>query len=221
MWRANTPGFDSAGYRTQEISQRLIARDRFEIFLGAILTQNTAWKNVAATLPALLAAGIDSPQALLEYPAESLSQLIRPSGYYNQKAKKLRFACEFFSREGSFETGCVPKRDELLGLWGIGPETADSILLYAFNYPIFVVDAYTKRLFTRLGIFSQEADYISLQNGFQSALPLDPSLFNEYHALIVACCKFHCASRPQCAACPLRQSCAYYRELAPGLGEQQ
>lgn len=148
-------------------------KQRFEICLGAILTQNTAWKNVEKALKNLK--GI-TPKRLIAMKDDDLKTAIRPAGYYNQKAKKLKIFVEFFIDLN----GKTPSREDLLSLWGIGPETADSILLYAYNIPTFVVDTYTKRLFKL-----ENRSYEEVKKLFESKLSSDHKLFQEFHALIV------------------------------------
>ncbi|PIR66925.1 MAG: endonuclease [Parcubacteria group bacterium CG10_big_fil_rev_8_21_14_0_10_36_14] len=155
-------------------SENIKQNNKFEICIGAILTQNTAWKNVEKAL-ANLSPEI-SPEKILTH--KKLEKVIQPAGYYNQKAKKLRIFSKWWLQNKK------ATREELLGLWGIGPETADSMLLYAFNQPIFVIDTYTKRLCKELGVEFKEYD--EYRKFFESQLPPDPKLFNEYHALIVA-----------------------------------
>ncbi|MFC1612471.1 endonuclease III domain-containing protein [Patescibacteria group bacterium] len=172
---------------------------KFEICVGAILTQNTAWKNVEKALTNLCNSPLCkrgargdfqglTPKLILN--SKNLEQLIQPAGYYNQKAKKLRIFSEWWQKSNPTKIKrplnfCrIGLREELLSLWGIGPETADSMLLYAFNQPIFVIDTYTKRLCKELGIEFREYD--EYREFFESQLPQDPKLFNEYHALIVA-----------------------------------
>jgi endonuclease-3 related protein len=203
---AGKKGFDSGGYRSAP-GYVLAETDRFEICLGAILTQNTSWANVASALPGLFASGVDSSERLLETEDADLAGMIRSCGYFNQKTKKLKIMAAFLSGTGCLRSGAAPAREDLLALWGIGPETADSILLYAFNEPIFVVDAYAKRLGARLGILPPESSYSDIQKAFTDALPLDEKLFNEYHALIVGFCKRFCAARPLCSGCPLSARC--------------
>jgi endonuclease III related protein len=175
----------------------------FEICIGAILTQNTAWKNVELALKNLREADLLTPQKIIAANTITLAQLIRPAGYFNQKAKKLKmFAPHFVKWQKK-----APTRDELLEIWGIGKETADSILLYAFHEPIFVIDAYTKRLFARLGITRHDATYDQLQALFMDRLDRRHELFNEYHALIVEHAKQHCSAKPRCPGCPLRTFC--------------
>ena len=204
----------------QEVFDRLYAKfgpmgwwpgdTQIEIIVGAILTQNTAWSNVEKAIANLKREDLLSPQALKDVGIERFSELIRPSGYYNQKAKKIKHFIEFLfsSYEGSlnkmFETDTHPLRENLLRINGIGPETADSILLYAGNKPIFVVDAYTKRILGRHNLCSENASYSEVQALFMENLLEDAKLFNEYHALFVRLGKETCKKRePLCKSCPL------------------
>lgn len=168
---------------------------RFEIIVGAILTQNTAWKNVEKAIECLYEKNLLDAESISAAPIKKLETCIRSSGYYRQKAKKLKIVSRFFLKQNTAGTRgerhsplrpMPPSRNELLALWGIGRETADSILLYAFNQPIFVVDAYTRRLLkaNRQNKLA-EADYDKIRTFFESQLPSDYRLFNEYHALIV------------------------------------
>src|SRR3989338_2027549 len=173
--------------------------EQFEIAVGAILTQNTAWTNVEKSLRALKDAKILSPSAILNVNTEHLAAIIRSSGYHNQKARKLK--------ELAKSDLTSPTREHLLEIWGIGPETADSILLYAYNHPTFVIDTYTKRIISRLGIIKkQQKDitYDELQELFHNQLPGDHRLFNEYHALLVQHAKQRCRTTPRCTDCPLK-----------------
>lgn len=185
-------------------------RGRFEIAVGAILTQNTAWSNVEKALAALHAGGEITPQRLLTTPQGRLARAIKSSGYFTQKAIKLKDLARAVSAHGGLGRwlrGPLAKvRAELLAVRGIGPETADSILLYAGGRPVFVVDAYTRRIFNRLGSVATE-DYETLRAWLEANLPADPSLFNEYHALIVALGKDVCKPTPCCELCPLREMC--------------
>ena len=188
---------------------------RFEIIVGAILTQSTAWHNVALAITNLKAEGILEPHALLEAKPEYVKTLIAPTGFFNVKYKRLRSFLEYFIKHDTdFERFCqLPLddlRDELLEINGVGPETADSILLYAFDRPVFVVDAYTRRLFSRLGYrWMEKAAYEKIQKFFMEELPSDVKLYNECHALIVKHCKGTCKKRtPLCFACALSASCA-------------
>ncbi|MBI2891673.1 MAG: endonuclease III domain-containing protein [Nitrospirae bacterium] len=181
----------------------------FEVMVGAVLTQNTNWGNVEKAIANLKRARMLNPRRIAEAPLGRLASLIRPSGYFRVKARRLRSYVRYFvARYG----GSVRKmarqplpelRQELLDVHGVGPETADSILLYALDKPIFVVDAYTRRIFARHGWAGPKADYAQLQSIFAGGLPAEIRLFNEYHALIVRVGKEYCRSRPRCEACPL------------------
>ncbi len=185
------------------------ADSAFEVMVGAILTQNTNWANVEKAISNLKAAGLLSPHTLYKLPIERLSELIRPAGYYNIKAERLRAFLEYLHHRWDGDVELMKKEDteilrqELLQIKGIGPETADSILLYAFNRPVFVVDAYTKRILLRHGIVGESATYSEIQDLFHSILPQDSQLFNEYHALLVAVGKNNCKRKPLCRRCPL------------------
>ncbi len=172
--------------------------ERFEIAVGAILTQNTSWTNVDKSLTDLRKAKKLSREAILKMPNASLAKLIRSAGYHNQKAKKLKVFAAF---KGQIT------RDNLLSLWGVGEETADSILLYAYDEPIFVVDAYTKRIFSRIGVFAPNVNYEKVQQYFHKQLPSNAKIFNEYHALIVQLAKTYCKATPLCTNCPAKDSC--------------
>ena len=189
------------------------AETPFEVCVGAILTQNTAWSNVEKAISALKQAGILTPEALQESDTELLARLIRPAGYFNVKSRRLKnfTAWLFLHHQGSLERMFASHwqelRAELLRVRGIGPETADSILLYAGDKPTFVVDAYTRRLFQRLVLLPEAAGYEETRALFMNHLPEDVALFNEYHAQIVQQCKSFCRSKPLCSDCPLRNSC--------------
>lgn len=157
---------------------------KFEVCLGAILTQNTAWKNVEKALANLCAAGVMNPEAILRIRKEKLASLIRPAGYFNQKAKKLKIFSKWFLTREKGKYKLSELRKELLHIWGIGPETADSVALYAYNLPSFVIDAYTKRLGSVFG--KNFANYDEGKKYFEENLPRSAKLYNEYHALIVA-----------------------------------
>jgi endonuclease-3 related protein len=172
--------------------------------------QNTAWKNVERALDNLREAGVLSLEGLHGLAQEELEELIRPAGYYRLKARRLRNLLDFIvaryagSLERMFATDLQTLRAALLGISGIGPETADSILLYAGGLPSFVVDAYTSRVLARHGWIDSEADYHAIQAEFARQLPEDAPLFNEYHALLVELGKRHCKKQaPQCEGCPL------------------
>lgn len=182
----------------------------FEVIVGAILTQNTSWKNVEKAIRNLKSAGALRAASLHRMPAGKLARLIRPAGYYNIKARRLKNFLEFLfkrypgSIEKLFSEPGAKLRAELLDVNGIGPETADSILLYAGQKPFFVVDAYTKRIFSRHHIFSENASYDEVQKFFMSRLPQKVSLFNDYHAQLVKVGNTLCfRRRPRCGDCPL------------------
>ena len=184
-------------------------RTRFEVIVGAILTQNTAWSNVEKAIINLKRAEILSPKKLKAIPERSLAKLIRPAGYYNIKAKRLKHFISFLFSEygGSLDRlsseNTYKLRKNLLDVNGIGPETCDSIMLYAFKKRIFVVDAYTKRIFSRHSIVARSADYHDVQKLFMDNLPKSGKLYNEYHALIVRLGKEFCRTKPDCKNCPL------------------
>jgi endonuclease-3 related protein len=182
---------------------------QFEIIVGAILTQNTNWTNVEKAIANLKSAGWLSPEKLHKLDASQLAELIRPAGYFNIKAKRLKNFLDwlFNDYEGQLEEleniNTSRLRTELLSINGIGYETADSILLYAFDREIFVVDAYTARVAVRHGLIEPDADYEQLRELFQSNLPPDTKLFNEYHALLVKAGKDFCRPNALCSGCPL------------------
>ncbi len=207
---AGARGFDSRGYHPGSYRWPRSARGRFEIVLGAVLTQNTAWTNVEKALDRLRGAGLELPRDFLLVRMSRLARLIKSSGYFNQKAKKLKVVAGMFSRPVSLRLRSAPLREQLLDLWGIGRETADSILLYAFARPVFVVDAYTRRIFTRLGVLDGSESYDRIQEVFHRGLPRSHELYNEMHALIVEHAKRHCRSKPQCRDCPIARSCRYF-----------
>jgi endonuclease-3 related protein len=186
------------------------ARTPFEVIVGAILTQSTSWGNVERAIANLRSAHLLTPAAISAAPMPTLAALVRPSGYFRQKAKKLKAFVRFLQREfgGSlkrmFDTPTEILRQKLLGVHGIGPETADSILLYAGKHAVFVVDAYTHRIFGRHGITSGKPQYESVRALVEAALPRDWQLFNEFHALVVTTGKIWCRkTNPRCAECPL------------------
>ncbi len=177
-------------------------KERFEIIIGAILTQNTNWKNVEKAILNLNKAQLLDINKIKRINKNKLALLIRPSGYFNQKAERLKLIADFYSKNKN------PTREELLAVKGIGPETADSILLYALGKPSFVVDAYTKRVFSRLGLCDGKCSYDELQELFRKNLPKKQKLFNEYHALLVELGKNHCKTKPICKDCPLKKLCS-------------
>lgn len=186
------------GIRNPELG---IYLQKFEICVGAILTQNTSWKNVEKAIENIHAARVMSPEAILRMSKEKLATLIRPAGYYNQKAKKLKIFTKWFLYFGQKKHKLPNLREELLALWGVGPETADSMALYAYNLPTFVVDAYTKRLCSVFGLKFEKYD--ECKKYFEKNLPRSPKLYNEYHALIVAWGKMFGNKKTSAKACKL------------------
>ena len=185
------------------------AETKFEVIVGAILTQNTNWGNVEKALANLKKAGILNPDGLRQISTYKLARLIKPSGYFNIKAKRLKSFIHFFFKEYDGDLSEMAKepleilRKKVLTVHGIGPETADSILLYACDHPIFVVDVYTKRIFSRHNLVASDADYHQIQKLFMKHFPVDVQLFNEHHALIVRLGKDFCKTKPLCEICPL------------------
>ena len=182
----------------------------FEVIVGAVLTQNTAWSNVEKAIANLKRARLLTPSRLVSLPMRRLASLLRPSGYFNIKAQRLKHLLEFIqstydgSLERMFAVEPAELRQKLLGVNGIGPETADSILLYAGEKPVFVVDAYTKRVFSRHGVVGSDTDYRTMQRLFMENLPPDHQIYNEYHALLVRVGKEFCRkTKPACSECPL------------------
>jgi len=188
------------------------SRGRFEVAIGAVLTQNTSWKNAAKAVSALSAAGMIDPARLASATHEEVAVLVHSSGYYNQKARRLGILARYFLEAGD----CPPERESLLALEGIGPETADSILLYAFSRTFFVVDAYTKRLFSKLGVIRGNESYDRIRGLFEGSLERTPEIYNEYHALVVAQCKRVCLRVPVCNECPISALCASYSSRGEG-----
>jgi endonuclease-3 related protein len=182
----------------------------FEVLVGAVLVQNTAWRNVERAIENLRDAQVMEPRELYALAESELAELIRPAGYYQVKARRLRnllrLVVEVYegSLDAMFARGLSSLREELLGVSGIGPETADAILLYAGQMPTFVVDTYTHRVLARHGWIGYEADYHEIKEYFESSLPPDAALYNEYHALLVRLGKDYCRKTgPKCDACPL------------------
>jgi endonuclease-3 related protein len=185
-------------------------KTQFEIIVGAILTQNTSWKNVETAISKLRGARLLSPSAIRNAPLRRLERLVRSSGYYRQKARKLKAFCEFLetnyggSLDRMFSQPTFLVREQLLSVFGIGPETADSILLYAGGHEVFVVDAYTRRILARHGWIDEKAKYDDVRWLFERQFAGDVKRFNEYHALIVNAGKRWCLARnPKCEECPL------------------
>ncbi|MFZ5453197.1 MAG: endonuclease III domain-containing protein [Thermodesulfobacteriota bacterium] len=181
----------------------------FEVIMGAILTQNTNWRNVAQALAALKDANLLNPRDLREMPEEELARWIRPAGYFNVKARRVKNFLDFFAQrfQDSLEkmagADLKPLRADLLTVKGIGPETADSILLYALHRPTFVVDAYTHRVLSRHQLAPETCSYEELQGLFTANLPPEVPLYQEFHALLVRLGKEYCRPKPRCPSCPL------------------
>ena len=216
-----------------EVYDRLLARygaqgwwpadSQFEVMVGAVLTQATAWTNVEKAIANLRRAEALSPRAVREMDAAELEALIKPSGFFRVKARRLRALCDFIGARFSDDLEAMARepaeslRREILEVDGVGDETADDILLYALGFPIFVVDAYTRRVFHRLGASAERARYADLQRMFHAALPRDAALFNEYHALIVRHAVSRCRKRnPLCEGCPLSDVCEYAAKTLQG-----
>jgi endonuclease-3 related protein len=205
----------------QQVYKKLFARygpqhwwpadSPFEIMVGAILTQNTAWSNVERAIDNLKSHSCLSPQAVLKTPLPDLAEQLKPSGYFNIKAQRLRNFCQWYVDEGEY--GCLSRiatdelRKQLLSVNGVGPETADDMLLYAFERPVFVVDAYTRRIFSRLALIEHDSGYENIRHQFENGLKADVIVFNEYHALIVRHAKDACKKRPVCVSCCLSKGC--------------
>ena len=192
-------------YRTYGPQDWWPADSPFEVMVGAVLTQNTAWTNVEKAIANLKQADCLDAAELGRMPEKKLARLIRPSGYFNVKTKRLKNLCHWLLEQGGVEsiaemhTGDL--RTALLGINGVGPETADDILLYAFDRCVFVIDVYTRRLFSRLGLIEGDEPYEELRSYFESRLSADTTLFGEYHALIVRHAKEKCSDRAGCKHC--------------------
>ncbi len=174
------------------------ASEQFEICIGAILAQNTSWKNAEKALCNLRESGVLNQKSMKKLTQKELGTLIRSAGYYNLKAKKIM---EFLKYSGEIE------REKLLKIWGCGPETVDSILLYGYQIPVFIADAYARRIFVRLGIVKKNVKYEELREYVENAIEKDAEMLNEYHALLVTHAKKHCKTKPECISCPLRKMC--------------
>jgi endonuclease-3 related protein len=197
-------GFNSSGYHPG-IKYIPGSGDIFEIAAGAVLTQNTSWNNAASAVDNLILAGCLDPLSIRNLDTERLSALIRVSGYHNQKAKKLKALAGLFLEGTSGEL----TREKLLAVWGIGPETADSIMLYGLDQPFFVIDAYSRRILSRFLSFAtlELMDYEKLRLAVESAFPAKNEAWREYHALLVIHGKKHCRKSPDCHACPIKSDC--------------
>lgn len=189
------------------------AETPFEVMVGAVLTQNTSWTNVEKAILNLKQQKLLDPDSLNRIPRRKLADLIKPSGYYNIKAKRLKSLVGFLMHNFKGDIVLMRRHDqkalrrELLLVHGIGPETCDSIMLYALNKPVFVIDAYTKRIFSKCGIVKEGGTYDELQRLFMESLPRSVKLYNEYHALIVQLGKEICRKIPKCNLCPINKLC--------------
>jgi len=222
-------GSQSINQAIQNIYHQLMARygpqywwpapEPFEIIVGAILTQSAAWGNVEKAIANLKAAEALSPSALRRLPLPELARLIHPCGYYNAKALKLKSFAHWLGEDYDDNLGKLFAHDidhlrqQLLSVRGIGQETADSIILYAANKPIFVIDAYTRRIINRIGLAPVANSYSAYQALFMDNLPTDARLFNEYHALLVCLAKDVCRRHPFCQQCCLNNFCQFYGRL--------
>ena len=207
----------------QDIFDRMLARygrqhwwpadTPFEVMVGAVLTQATAWTNVERAIDRLKDADALSPAAMRRMDVNELATLIYSSGFYNAKAQRLKALVDYLGDAYGDDIGAMRLQDgaklrrELLAVKGIGEETADAILLYALGKPSFVIDAYTRRLFNRLGVVPNSEAYSAYQRMFGDNLPRDTALFAEYHALVVEHCKQACRKTPMCEGCCLREIC--------------
>ena len=202
------------------------AREPFEVIVGAILTQSAAWGNVEKAIANLRTAGALSPGALRQLSLSRLAKLIHPCGYYNAKALKLKSFAFWLGNhydddlDSLFANDTYDLRQQLLCVHGIGQETADSIMLYSAGKPIFVIDAYTRRVISRIGLAPAKDSYGAYQALFMENLPNDPQLFNEYHALLVGLAKNVCHRRPLCPQCCLSDMCQFNANLdaSPSVG---
>ncbi|MDD4873968.1 MAG: endonuclease [Dehalococcoidales bacterium] len=213
----------------KEIYQRLMtaygpqqwwpAPSPFEVMVGAVLTQSTAWINVEKAIDNLKAAQVLSPESIRNVSFSDLAQIIKPSGYYNVKARKLKSLAYWlgatFADNIDKMAECDTKslREQFLSVYGIGPETADSILLYVVKKPIFVIDTYTRRIISRIGLMLKDNSYDDYQRLFMVHLKADVVIYNEYHALLVKLAKEACNKKPLCRKCCLNDICRFYKEL--------
>jgi len=179
-------------------------KDQFEIIVGAILTQNTSWTNVEKAIYNLNKSNLLNLNKIIKAKKSKIAKLIRPAGYYNQKAERLKIIAEKIKNNSNL----LKEREELLKTKGIGPETADSIILYAAEKPSFVIDTYTKRIFSRLGLINSN-NYNEIKEFFEKNIKKDTETYKEYHALIVEHAKRHCKNKPECNNCFLKERCNF------------
>lgn len=195
------------------------AEEPFEVIVGAVLTQSTAWRNVEKAINNLKSAGALSPEKIRQLSQSEIAELIYPSGYFNVKAAKLKAVVDWlgvFAKDDSKNLQKIETcelRKQLLDVWGIGEETADSIILYAVNKPVFVIDTYTRHIIDRIGIEVEGNRYGDYQRLFIEHLPSDAGLFNEYHALLVCHGKNTCRKKPNCQQCCLREICDTWERI--------
>jgi endonuclease-3 related protein len=223
-WRVTGPAVGRAAKkRLEEVYTRLLdcygpqywwpGEEPFEVMVGAVLTQSVAWKTVETAITALKNAGALSPAVLRDMELEEIAGLIRPTVYYNVKARKLKALVEWFLESCNGDIAVMRKkerdalRNELLAIWGIGEETADSIVLYAAEKPSFVIDAYTRRIIDRIGLKPGGDRYADYRALFTRSLPSDTAMYNEYHALLVRHGKDVCRPKPLCDGCFIRDVC--------------
>lgn len=216
-WPITPRGQAKPVYHISNSTRTLTFREQTEIMVGAILTQNTSWTNVEKALAELHASGLVDFAKLVKASRSSLAKKIRSAGYYNQKSARLRSFSAYMvknygpSLQALQQKDLLSLRQELLSLKGVGPETADSMILYAFSKPIFVVDAYTRRIFGRVGIAKKDATYADIQDLVHTHVPQDKDgstlFYKEFHALLVELAKRHCRTKPVCAGCPARPVC--------------
>ncbi len=219
-WWPTTPrGELRPRYYPEAFRDHLPPDEQWEIVVGAFLTQNTAWRNVELALGNLSGGGLLNLRGMHDLELDELAALIRPSGFFNQKSRRLQQLAVHIvdSCDGRIDAFLSrPPNDlrrQLLSMPGIGPETADSILLYAARYPFFVVDAYTRRICGRLGLFDPDLNYAAIQSIFMDHLPREVQLYDEYHALLVRLAVTHCKTRPQCENCCLQELCDFRNHL--------
>lgn len=208
--RAEQEGYNGEGYRNgPDVVGPVENDERFEIAVGALLTQNTSWENARAALMNLRGHGALTVAGLRLMEVARVAALVHSSGYFNQKAKKIKLLADGWEVLMTTSKNPITMRERLLATWGIGPETADSILLYAFGEPFFVVDAYTERIFERVGLLTASADYEQIQAMCHRYLPREPGLFGEFHALLVRLGRNYCRRvGPDCSSCPLVPVCS-------------
>lgn len=200
--KSSINGVNQSGYHPGDYSFPRNSREQLEILLGAVLTQNTSWRNVSMVLGELIQENLLDAKKLRNLTQEELSLKIRSAGYHRQKAKKLHILLDFL-KNGNFLQGTVPSREALLSCWGIGPETADSMRLYAYGQKEFVIDRYTSRILFRIGFRPKEDSYQGWKDFALSQLPETLECYQEFHGLILAHAKAHCGAKAKCKNCPV------------------